>query len=87
MTFSEIVAKIDRACGTTATSYTLANKATDVNLAFRDLVAIALKNRKIAYDDNNHTANPFITLDWRMDTVIIIWIKTNRATLSFQSTN
>mgnify|MGYP000847569394 FL=1 len=63
MTFSEIAAKIDRACGTTATSYTLANKATDVNLAFRDLVVIALKNRKLNYDDNNHIANPFITLN------------------------
>lgn len=61
MTFSEIVAKIDRACNTNSTSYTLANKAIDVNLALRDLIAIALRNKKVNYDDPNQTENPFLT--------------------------
>lgn len=63
LTFSNIVTKIDRACGTNSTSYTLANKAIDVNLALDDIYAIALKTMGWNLDDFNHTYDPFITTD------------------------
>lgn len=61
LTFLEIVGKINRSCGTTDTSYTLANKAVDVNLALLDVLALALKNGGWNVDDLNHTDDPIIT--------------------------
>jgi hypothetical protein len=61
LTFTNIVNKIDRACGTNSTTYTLANKAIDVNLALDDVMTIALKSRGWNVDDFNHTKDPFIT--------------------------
>lgn len=63
LTFTNIVNKIDRACGTNSTTYTLANKAIDVNLALDDVMTIALKSRGWNVDDFNHTKDPFITMD------------------------
>jgi len=61
LTASQIYAKIDRCCGTTAASYPLVDKAVDVNLAQADVYSIALKNAGWNVDDFNHTHDPFIT--------------------------
>jgi hypothetical protein len=63
LTFTNIVNKIDRSCGTNSTSYTLANKAIDVNLALDDIYTIALKAIGWNLDDFNHTHDPFITIN------------------------
>lgn len=63
LNFSQITAKIDRACGTTSDKYTTAQKTVDVNLALDDVMAIALKSRGWNVDDFNHTKDPFITTD------------------------
>jgi hypothetical protein len=60
---TNIFSKIDRACGTNSTTYTLASKAIDVNLAIDDIYAIALKTNGWNLDDFNHTHDPFITTD------------------------
>lgn len=61
LTFTKIVDKIDRACGTNSTSYTLAQKATDVNIAWDEVLSIALKNKGWDVDDWNQTDYPIIT--------------------------
>ncbi len=61
LNFTNITNKIDRSCGTNSTTYTLANKAIDVNLAVDDVYALALKVRGWNVDDFNHTKDPFIT--------------------------
>jgi hypothetical protein len=58
---TNLFAKIDRVCGTNSTSYPLADKAIDINLALDDVFAIALKARGWNVDDLNHTKDPFIT--------------------------
>lgn len=60
LTFSQIVSKINRACGTNDTTYTLANKAIDVNLAQDEVWAEALKNNGWNVDDFNQTDYPII---------------------------
>ncbi len=61
LTASQIFSKIDRCCGTTSTSYSLVNKAVDVNLAQNEVFSIALQNSGWNIDDFNHTHDPFIT--------------------------
>ena len=61
LTFSQIVSKIDRACGTTTANYSLANKAIDINLAQNEGFHFALKNKGWDVDDFNHTKDPIIT--------------------------
>lgn len=63
ITASQIYAKIDRCCGTTATSYPLVDKAIDVNLAQNDVFTLALNNAGWNTDDFNHLHDPFITQD------------------------
>ena len=58
--FTQIVNKIDRVCGTNATTYTLANKAIDVNLAQDEVWAEALKNNGWNVDDFNQDKYPII---------------------------
>ena len=55
-------AKIDRVLGTNSTSYSLANKAIDVNLALDEALAIIFQlGGTWQFDDNLHTADPVIT--------------------------
>lgn len=62
LTFSQIVTKIDNACGTNSTSYPLATKAIDANLALDEAMAEIFKLGGIwQYDDRNHTHDPIIT--------------------------
>lgn len=61
LNFTNICNKIDRACGTNTTTYSLANKAIDVNIALDDVMSIALKTRGWNVDDWNHSKDPFIT--------------------------
>jgi len=61
LSFENIVNKIDRCCGTTSTTYSLANKAIDVNLAQDEVMVLALKNAGWNVDDYNNTADPYIT--------------------------
>lgn len=61
LTASQIYSKIDRALGTTSTSYPLADKSVDVNLAQNEVLYLALKNGGWNVDDFNHTDDPFIT--------------------------
>ena len=63
LTFSNICTKIDRACHTDSTKYSLANKAIDVNLALDEVQTFALKAKGWNFDDFNHTKDPFITID------------------------
>jgi len=61
---TNIFTKIDNACGTNSTSYTLANKAIDVNLALDEAMAIIFSQGGVwQFDDKNHTADPIITTD------------------------
>jgi hypothetical protein len=62
LNFSQIVNKIDRACKTTSTNYSLANKAIDVNLALDEAMAIIFQQGGTwQYDDRNHSHDPIIT--------------------------
>ena len=63
LTASQIYSKIDRCCGTNSSTYSLANKAVDVNLAQNEVFAIALQNGGWNIDDFNHTDDPFITIN------------------------
>lgn len=63
LTATQIFSKIDRACGTNSTTYTLANKAIDVNLAQDEVWAEALKNNGWNVDDFNQTDYPIIYTD------------------------
>jgi hypothetical protein len=62
LTFSNIITKIDNACGTNTTSYSLANKAIDVNLALDEALATIFSMAGVwQFDDKNHTADPIVT--------------------------
>lgn len=64
LTFSQIIALIDRNCKTNSTSYPLADKTADINLALSDVWAIIFeKGGKWQYDDSSHTDYPIITTD------------------------
>jgi len=59
---TNIFAKINSSTGANDTSYSLANKAIDVNLALDDALAIIFSiGGNWQFDDNNHTADPIIT--------------------------
>jgi hypothetical protein len=61
LTYTQIIDKIDRVCGTNSTSYTTAQKTVDVNLALDEVFQIALKNGGWNVDDWNQSKDPFIT--------------------------
>jgi hypothetical protein len=63
ISFSNLANKIDRACGTNSTTYTLANKAIDINIAQDEVWSEALKNNGWNVDDFNQTDYPIITTD------------------------
>lgn len=61
---TNLFTKIDNACGTNSTSYTLANKAIDINLALDEALATIFNlGGTWQFDDKNHTADPIITTD------------------------
>ena len=62
LTFSQITSKIDRVTGCNTTSYSLADKAVDVNLSLDEALATIFQlGGTWHFDDNNHTADPVIT--------------------------
>lgn len=62
MTFSQIVAEIDRNCKSNSVSYPLADKVADINSALGDAFAIAFSaGGTWQFDDSNHTDYPIIT--------------------------
>jgi hypothetical protein len=63
LNFTQIVNKINRACGTNDTTYPLANKAIDVNLTQDEVWVEALKNNGWNVDDFNQTDYPIIYTD------------------------
>jgi len=61
ITFTNLVNKIDRACGTNSTTYTLANKAIDINIAQDEVWTVALEELGWNCDDFNQSDYPIIT--------------------------
>lgn len=62
LTFSQITALIDRNCKSNSTSYSLADKTADINLAQDFLCAKAIKaGGTWQWDDSNQTDYPIIT--------------------------
>lgn len=62
LTFTQIVAEIDKTCKSNSVSYPLADKTQDINLALGDAIAIAFDaGGTWQYDDSNHTDYPIIT--------------------------
>jgi len=62
LTATNLFSKLDRVCGTNSTSYPLADKAIDLNLALDDALAIIFSlGGTWHFDDGNHTADPIIT--------------------------
>ncbi len=62
LTFTNIVSLIDAEVKTNSTSYPLATKVLDINVALDDAIDIAIKSCGIGtYDDSNHTDYPIIT--------------------------
>lgn len=64
LTFTQITTLIDTEVSSNTTSYPLATKVLDINLALDDAIDIAIRTCGIGqYDDNNHGNYPFITTD------------------------
>lgn len=64
LTATNIFDRIDRVCGTNSTTYTLANKAIDINIALDEALAIIFQQGGTwQFDDKNHTADPIVTTD------------------------
>lgn len=64
LTFTQTVALIDVEVKTNSTSYPLATKVLDINVALDDAIDIAIRSCGIGqYDDTNNTDYPFITTD------------------------
>lgn len=62
MTFSQIVAQIDKNCKSNSVSYPLADKVVDINLAMSDALTLAFEaGGTWQYDDTNQTDYPIIT--------------------------
>lgn len=62
MTFSQIVAEIDRNCKSNSVSYPLADKVADINSALGDAFTIAFRSGGTwQFDDSNHSDYPIIT--------------------------
>lgn len=64
LTFTQITSLIDAEVKTNTTSYPLATKVLDINVALDDAIDIAIRSCGIGqYDDTNHTDYPTITTD------------------------
>lgn len=64
LTFTQTTELIDRNCKSNSTSYELADKTADINLALDKALAIIFKSSgKWQFDDSNHTDYPIITSD------------------------
>ena len=64
LNFTQITSLIDAEVKTNSTSYPLATKVLDINVAMDDAIDIAIRSCGIGqYDDTNHTDYPFITTD------------------------
>lgn len=64
LTFTQTVTLIDAEVKTNTTSYPLATKVLDINVALDDAIDIAIRSCGIGqYDDTNHTDYPFIITD------------------------
>lgn len=63
LTAAQIYDKIDRCCKSNTTTYPLAKKAVDVNIAQDEALCFALKAAGWNVDDFNQTKDPFITID------------------------
>lgn len=62
MTFTQIVAEIDKNCKSNSVSYPLADKVVDINLALGDAFTLAFQaGGTWQFDDSNHTDYPIIT--------------------------
>ena len=62
LTFTQITSLIDLENKTNTTSYPLADKVLDINVALNDAIDIAIKTCGIGnFDDSNHTDYPIIT--------------------------
>lgn len=64
LTFSQIIALIDRECKSNSTSYPLADKTADINLALDDVwerIFAKAGRSKWQWDDSHHTDYPIIT--------------------------
>jgi hypothetical protein len=62
MTFTQIVAEIDKNCKSNSVSYPLAEKVQDINNALSDALVIAFEaGGTWQFDDSNHTDYPIIT--------------------------
>lgn len=60
--FTQTVSLIDRNCKSSSTSYPIAEKTADINLALDKVLSIIFKsNGKWQFDDYNHTDYPIIT--------------------------
>lgn len=64
LSFTNIVSQIDTNVDTTSTTYPLAKKVIDINLALDNVISIIFKAAgKWQFDDSNHSDYPFITTD------------------------
>lgn len=65
LTFTQTILLIDAELGTNSTSYPIATKVLDINVALDDAIDIAIKECGTGqFDDTNHTSNyPIITTD------------------------
>lgn len=64
LTFTQTISLIDTEVSTNSTSYPLATKVLDINVALDDAIDIAIKNCGTGqFDDTNHTNYPTITTD------------------------
>lgn len=62
--FSELCLEVDRICGTSSTSYPLADKARRANMGMSRFVELALANdTKWSFDDSNEIDLPIATTD------------------------
>jgi hypothetical protein len=62
--FSQIVALIDRNCKSNSSSYTIADKTADINLALDKVFDLIFQNSSTwNFDDSNHDDYPIITTD------------------------
>jgi hypothetical protein len=64
LTFTQTISLIDNEVHTNDTSYPIADKVLDINVALDDAIDIAIKNCGTGqFDDTNHTNYPIITTD------------------------
>lgn len=64
LNFTKIVSLIDAEVKTNSTSYPLATKVLDINVALDDAIDIAIKSCGVGkFDDSNHSDYPTITTD------------------------